>query len=29
LLIAGANIERFLYFPKQIIKKINLYICPI
>jgi len=27
LLIAGANIEPFLYFPKQILKKINLYIC--
>jgi type III pantothenate kinase len=26
-LIAGANIESFLYFPKQILKKINLYIC--
>ena len=27
LFIAGANIEPFLYFPKQILKKINLYIC--
>ena len=27
LLIAGANIEPFLYFPKQILKKMNLYIC--
>jgi type III pantothenate kinase len=26
-LIAAANIESFLYFPKQILKKINLYIC--
>jgi len=27
LLIAGANIEPILYFPKQFLKKINLYIC--
>jgi len=27
LLIAGANIEPILYFPKQLLKKINLYIC--
>lgn len=27
MLIAGANIEPILYFPKQILKKIYLYIC--
>ena len=26
-MIAGANIEPILYFPKKILKKINLYIC--
>jgi type III pantothenate kinase len=28
-LFAGANIEPFLYYPKQKIKKINHYLCPI
>ena len=27
-LLAGANIEPFLYYPKQKIKKINYYLCP-